>query len=83
MNQEQRTESLNEKIKTEQSLKIVPSLFLFFVVLSLITEVAYLLTLEGIINSVIPAAVVLLLSGFLGQHQKESLPNRALIEDKE
>ena len=87
MNQELKSEKLIEITKTAQNLKVFSSLSLFFAVLSLISAVAFFfskeLTIEGIVNSVMPAVVFLLLSGFLGQQQKGFEAIRALIEDKE
>ena len=87
MNQEHRAEKLQEITKTAQNLKIFSSLALFFAVLYVILSVVFILskeiTIEGLVNSLMPAVGFLLLSGFLGQQQKGFESIKALLEDKE
>ena len=87
MNQDHRAEKLQEITKTAQNLKIFSSLALFFVVLYVIVAVVFVfskdITVEGILNSLMPALGFLLLSGFLGQMQKGFESIKVLLEDKE
>jgi len=87
MNEDLKAEKLQQITNTAQTLKFYSLMSLFFVALSIIIAVVFVLskeiTIEGVVNAMMMPICLFLVSGFLGQQQKGFEAIKALLEDKE